>query len=247
MYGTLPRAGPGGDGHTDRALALALAPGPPPRSVLDLGCGPGAQTLALARALADTPILAVDLEPSMVAETRRRTVAAGLGDRVLPVVGDMAEPPTTDGGHDLIWCEGAIYNLGVTEALRAWRPLLSPRGVVAFTEPVWLDPSPPAEVSAWWEAEYPPLTDGAGVQARIEAADHETIDWFALPPTAWWDEYYQPMGDRIDQVRAHRADDPVAAAITAMAEKEIDMCRRFGDYYTYVFFITRPSTGPGRR
>ena len=125
VYGTLPRAGPGGDEHTARALASV--PGPMPRSVLDLGCGPGAQTEALARALPVARILGVDLLPAMVDEANRRFVEAGIQDRVQAVVGDMAEPPVAPGSQDLIWCEGAIYFPGVTEALRNWRSLLALR------------------------------------------------------------------------------------------------------------------------
>lgn len=61
VYGTLPRAGPGGDEHTRRALELV--PGDAPRVVLDVGCGPGAQTLCLARALPQARILAVTCWP----------------------------------------------------------------------------------------------------------------------------------------------------------------------------------------
>ena len=35
---------------------------------------------------------------------------------------DVSTPP--DGAFDLIWCEGAIYNVGFEAGLRAWRRLL---------------------------------------------------------------------------------------------------------------------------
>ena len=62
----------------------------------------------------------------------------------------MAEPPVPPGSQDLIWCEGAIYFMGVTEALRAWRPLLRADGAVAFTEPVWTVDRPADQVEEWW-------------------------------------------------------------------------------------------------
>ena len=80
VYGTLPRAGPGADAHTLRALELV--PGPTPGTVLDLGCGPGAQTVALASALPEAQIVAVDNLPSMVSEANRRFVERGFDDRV---------------------------------------------------------------------------------------------------------------------------------------------------------------------
>ena len=239
VYGTLPRAGPGGDEHTVRALGSV--PGRTPRTVLDLGCGPGAQTTALASALPEARIVAVDLLASMVAEAGRRIIEGGFEDRVVAVVGDMATPPVAAGSQDLIWCEGAIYNLGVTEALRAWRPLLRPGGTVAFTEPVWLVDSPPLEIRDWWLSEYPAITDMVGTRSRIEAASHRTVASFVLPASAWWAEYYEPMQDRIGGLTSRLADDPAAREVVAGAETEIDRFRRFSDWYSYAFFVVQPT------
>ena len=142
LYGTLPRAAPGGNEHTVRALESV--PGRAPRTVLDLGCGPGAHTESLARSLPNARILALDLLPPMVREANRRFADAHIQDRVQALVGDMAQPPVPPGSQDLIWCEGAIYFMGITAALRTWQPLLGAGGTVAFTEPVWLV-DPPAE------------------------------------------------------------------------------------------------------
>lgn len=239
IYGTLPRAGPGGDEHTTRALELV--PGRTPRTVLDLGCGPGAHTQALARALPEARILAVDLLPEMVEEANRRFVASQIQDRVQARVGDMTAPPVPPASQNLIWCEGAIYFLGVTEALRTWRALLEPEGTVAFTEPIWLVDSPPAEIRQWWLSEYPAISDDAGVRSWIEAASYRTIASFPLPASAWWDEYYEPMLTRIESLRARLPDDPAAAEVVTAAETEIDLFRRFSEYYSYAFFVVQPT------
>lgn len=239
VYGTLPRAGPGGDEHTVRALASV--PMTEPRTILDLGCGPGAQTTALASALPAARILGVDCLAAMVEEANRRFSVAGIDDRVEARVGDMAEPPVAPNSQDLIWCEGAIYFLGVTEALRRWRPLLHTDGAVAFTEPVWLVDSPPAEVREWWLSQYPAITHDAGVRTRIEAADYRTVTSFPLPASAWWDEYYQPMLTRIEELRARLPDDRTAIEVVTAAESEIDFFRRFSDCYSYAFFIVQPT------
>ncbi len=238
VYGTLPRAGPGGDEHTTRALRLV--PGPTPRTVLDLGCGPGAQTACLARALPEARILAVDVLADLVDEANRRFAEAGLGDRVQAQVGDMAQPPVAPDSQDLIWCEGAIYFMGVTEALRAWRPLLGTGGTVVFTEPIWLTDAPPDEVRTWWLSEYPAITDDVGVRSRIAAAGHRAVATFALPASAWWNEYYEPMSARVEVLRARLPDDAAALEVVRSAETEIDMFQRFADHYSYAFYIVQP-------
>ena len=48
LYGDLPRAGPGDNGSTARALGMIKGLPAEPR-ILDLGCGPGVQTLELCR------------------------------------------------------------------------------------------------------------------------------------------------------------------------------------------------------
>lgn len=239
VYGTLPRGGPGGDAHTLRALELV--PGPTPQVVLDVGCGPGAHTVTLARALPQAQILAVDLLAEMVQETNRRLVDAGLTDRAQAVTGDMADLLVQPGSQDLIWCEGAIYFMGVAEALRTWRPLLAPGGTVAFTEPVWLTDAPPQELRTWWQSEYPAITDERGIRAQVDQAGFRAVDTFTLPPSAWWDEYYEPMRARIMALKARLPDDPAAVAVARTARVEIDIFQRFSEHYSYAFFIVQPN------
>ncbi len=241
IYGTLPRAGPGSTADTLRALSMV--PHTDVRSALDLGCGPGAQTLVLAEVLPEAGILALDLTPQMVAEARRRCADAGLGDRVQVKEGDLLAPGVPAGSQDLIWCEGAIYFAGVEKALAVWMPLLAPGGAVAFTEPIWIHPSPPDELVTWWRDEYPSITDEDGVRAAINTAGFHTVGFFPLPTSSWWDEYYGPMESRVTQFLERHPDDPLATEIAAEAAKEIKMLLRYSDFYTYGFFITQPKRG----
>jgi len=238
VYGTLPRAGPGSTADTLRALSLI--PTLTIRQVLDLGCGPGAQTLVLAEALPEAEILAVDLVPRMVTEARRRCEDADLSDRVRVEVGDMLAPEVPSHSQDLIWCEGAIYCAGIENALRTWRPLLTSNGAVAFTEAIWLHSSPPESLLRWWRAQYPAITDEEGVRTAVTAAGFDTVGFFILPASSWWTDYYEPMTGRIIEFTAAHPEDPVAAEIAASAETEIAMFREYSQHYSYCFFIVQP-------
>ncbi len=239
IYGALPRAGPGSTADTLRALSLV--PNNDIKRALDLGCGPGAQTLVLAEALPEADILALDLAPQMVVEARRRCVDAGLGDRVQVREGDLLAPRVPAASQDLIWCEGAIYIAGIETALSTWKPLLAASGAVAFTEPIWTHPSPPDELTAWWREEYPAITDESGVRAKVSSVGFETVGFFRLPASSWWDEYYEPMETRVQHFLREHPEDLVATEIAAEAAKEINTFCRFSDFYTYGFFITQPA------
>lgn len=217
-----------------------MLPGDEPQTVLDLGCGPGAQTLVLGDALPKATVLALDNLPAMVQEAHQRVHNAGLDSRIRVEVGDMAAPPVAAHSQDLIWCEGAIYCLGIEKALRCWRDLLSDSGTIAFTEPVWLQSSQPSEIAEWWHAEYPAITDEQGVRDIISSADFETIDSFPLPADAWTTDYYEPMRTRIEQLRERHPSDPTASEIAAGAEHEIAMHDRYSEFYSYAFFIVQP-------
>jgi ubiquinone/menaquinone biosynthesis C-methylase UbiE len=238
LFSGLPRAGPGSDAATRRALDLL--PSGERRSVLDLGCGPGAQTLSLAAALPEARIIALDLLPSMVTETHRRCERAALLERVTALVGDMARPPVPPASQDLLWCEAAIYNLGVEQALKTWRPLLSRDGCAVFSEPLWLMSDPPREVLDWWVGEYPAMTDRPGVERAISAAGYQLVATFVLPVADWWDDYYRPLEEKIPGFLARHPNDAAAAAVADDATAEIDILRRYAEWYSYGFFIVRP-------
>jgi SAM-dependent methyltransferase len=84
-------------------LALLEATFPPGSSLLEIGCGTGEEALYLARA--GYHITATDVSPQMVDITRRKAVAAGLGEhittRTRPAgqLVDLATPASFDGAY----------------------------------------------------------------------------------------------------------------------------------------------------
>ena len=239
VHRDLPREGPGDRDSTLEALRLATGGKAEPRWVVDVGCGPGMQTLDLADALPKAHILAVDLHEGFVRELARRARDGGAGDRVHPVRADMGRLPLSEGSADLVWCEGAAYVMGVAAALDAWRSLLRAGGTCAFTEAVWLrEGEPPERVRACW-AEYPGMAHVASCRQLIRNHGYELVDDFVLPPSAWWDHYYNPMKARLDALDERYRGDATSAAVLAECREEIDVYRRHGDWYGYAFFVAR--------
>lgn len=237
LFTGLPRQGPGDADSTRRALALV--PGLTTSSrVLDIGCGTGTQTLVLAEH-SPARIVAIDNHPPFVDALNQRARERGLADRIDARLGDMRALDTNLAPVDLIWSEGAIYQMGFEEGLRAWRSLLAPGGHVVVSEACWMRPDPPLACAAFWNAEYPAIRDVATIVDRIPSCGYDLVAHFPLPASSWWDDYYAPLERNIIAFRARRSGDADAQAIADQTQREIDVWREHSAFYSYEFFVLR--------
>lgn len=239
VHSGLPREGPGNRASTARALALA-SPLPDGPAVLDIGCGPGAQTIDLADLLPDATIGAIDLHEPYVAETNRRASERGVDRRVRAEVGDMTTLPYPPASFDLIWCEGAAYLMGVGEALRAWRPLLKRQGRLALSEAVWLRRDPPQEARRFW-LEYPAMADAEANRRLAHDAGYRLLGDFVLPERAWMDDYYTPIRRRLAELEPTCRTDPVAMAVLRECVAEIAGFEQYHAWFGYMFLVMTPA------
>jgi len=237
VYEALPRQGPGNRACAERALSLC-GKLPEDPTILDLGCGVGGQTLHLAE-LTSGSITAIDSHAPSVERLRAALIERGLTDRVRAVVGDMAAPGNPPESVDLIWSEGALYNIGIENALRMCHGLLRPSGYLAFTDAVWRKENPPPEVKAGFDLDYPAMGWAEDIEAVIAKCGFEQLGRFTLPDEAWWDDFYTPMQRRIDELRGTYAQDAEALAILDDIAQEPELHRRYSEYYAYEFFIVR--------
>ena len=235
----LPRQGVGDSESTISALALCSEL-PVTPAVLDIGCGPGMQTIVLAQSTSGK-ITAVDNCDEYLDELRRRLETASLSARVEVQSADMTVLNYPTETFDLIWCEGAIYIMGVKQALKSWRPLLRDRGYLAFSELVWLDPQPTGKVAEFFGNEYPAMTTIDRIITALRENGYEPVGDFTLPESAWWDDYYTPLEAKLPSLRQKYEGDEAALGIVAQSEAEIDIRRRCASSYGYHFFVARKS------
>jgi ubiquinone/menaquinone biosynthesis C-methylase UbiE len=249
IHKDLPREGPGDDASTRRAYEMITDLPANPR-ILDVACGPGMQTLALCRITGITSstssdritggtITAVDNHQPFLDELERRLEAAGVADRVTTVNASMFDMPFDSGSFDLIWCEGAMYTMGVTEALTNWRRFLASPGWVVFTEPCFLTDEVPDHVREYWHNDYAGMTSVPETARRVEAAGYSVIGNFTIPDAAWWTDYYTPQLARLKTLSEKYRDQARALAQVREAELEIHMHEQYSKYYGYVFFVAR--------
>ncbi|MEU2159743.1 bifunctional class I SAM-dependent methyltransferase/N-acetyltransferase [Streptomyces sp. NPDC019208] len=236
LHHGLPRQGPGSDDTTRRLLALA-GPVPPRPRVLDLGCGPGRAALLLA-AEAGAEVTAVDLHEPFLDELRQAARARGLADRIRTVCADMGAPPVPDGSFDLVWAEGSAYAIGFDTALRSWRRLLAPGGVLVLTECEWTCAEPSPAARAFWDEHCPLRTTAANAAAAVGAGYH--VAGVHRQPESDWQEYYGPLGARAAAVDPETATRATTAALAA-TRAEIAVRRDHGAEYGYTGYVLRPA------
>jgi SAM-dependent methyltransferase len=104
---------------------MRIAPGD---AVLDVGCGPGTDTIPLAACVGATGrVEGVDFDPEMVAEADARALAAGVADRVQHRFGDATALPFADGEFVAVRSERLFLHLdeperAAAELVRVTRP-----------------------------------------------------------------------------------------------------------------------------
>lgn len=238
IHSGLPREGPGDNESTRRAYFMASGLPASPR-ILDVGCGPGMQTIELARISGGT-VVALDTHRPFLDELDRRAAATGFEARIRTVCASMFKMPFEAGEFDLLWSEGALYFMGFERGITEWRRFLAPDGYLCVTEPCWLKADPPDVLRAHW-AEYPGMTSVEETGARIARAGYEEIGHFTIPLSAWWDDYYGPKRKRLAVLREKYRDDAGALAEVGESETEIAVHAKYADlgYYGYVFFTMR--------
>ncbi|MBF4765927.1 class I SAM-dependent methyltransferase [Nocardioides islandensis] len=105
---------------------------------VDLGCGTGFSSVALATAYPDLQVLGVDSDDASVMDARENAEAAGVADRVRFEVADADTPLdwSSDGGsYDVAFYLEALHDMAhPVESLAAVRAALRPGGVVVVVD-----------------------------------------------------------------------------------------------------------------
>ena len=235
LHKDLPREGPGDPETTEKAFRM-IPSLPVKPAILDVGCGPGMQTLQLAQ-LSGGDVTAIDTHQPFLDHLQNEAEKQGLTERVHPLHMSMSELKFQPKQFDLIWSEGAIYIMGFQHGLESWRPYLKTGGFVAVSELSWIKDNPPQALRDYWLKEYPAMQTNQANLALIEKAGYKLIDHFFLSRDAWWNLYYAPLEKRITMLKEKYAGDEEALQILADNREEIDIFRKYFGWYSYAFYV----------
>ncbi len=236
LFDDVPRQGPGSDASTLKALNTVKDALPQCPRILDLGCGTGKQTLNIAQQITDSLITAVDNYEPFLQKLADTSEEKGLARHITPLLGDMSKLPFYPNSFDMIWAEGSIFILGIEKALELWTPLLSKGGQLCFSDMLFTDSNPDEECKKYLAEVYPEIPSKELIGSLLQKYGFDIKSTFVTPYSDWWDEYYTPILSNIEKMKVKYSNITTATAIIQGMETEIEMHRKYGNQYGYMFF-----------
>lgn len=234
-FSLIDRQGPGSPEMTVKALGF-IDKLTNTSLIADLGCGTGGQTMTIAQN-APGQITGLDLFPTFVDIFNTNAAQLDLEQRVKGVVGSMYDLPFEDNELDLIWSEGAIYNIGFENGINYWRKYLKANAYLAVTEACWFTDERPAEINDFWMEAYPEIDTIAAKTAQLQKAGFVPVATFILPQDCWTDHFYLPQQKSQEIFLKKYPENQAASDLVDNMRHEALMYDMYKAYYGYVFFI----------
>lgn len=231
------RQGPGSEEATLKALSYI--PDLNEKSkILDIGCGTGGQTITLAKNT-DAQITAIDMLPQFLEKLMQKVKENNLIDRITAKEMLMDRLTFDEKSFDVIWSEGAVYNIGFEKGLSLWSKYLKDNGYIAVSEISWLTDTRPEEIEQYWVNEYSEIDTIENKLSVIEKCGYTSVAHFILDDKCWIDNYYQPLLENTEAfLKKYDYADEAKEFIEA-GKIEADLYNRFKDYYSYVYYIAK--------
>jgi ubiquinone/menaquinone biosynthesis C-methylase UbiE len=185
----------------------------------------------------DAQITAVDFLPEFIDILEERSRSEGMKNQIQPLVCSMEDLPFSNEEYDVIWSEGAIYNMGFERGIKEWRRFLKPGGALVVSEITWSTDDRPNELQTHWESEYPEISTVSAKIKILKDNGYALNAYFLLPEHCWLDNYYRPLQESFRGFLKRNNDSEGAQAIVAAEEHEIALYEKYKQYYSYGMYI----------
>ncbi len=234
-FSSIERQGPGSPDVTIHALSF-INNLSSDSIIADLGCGTGGQTIVLAEHTS-AKIVGLDLFPRFIEIFNLNVRKRNLQNKVNGIVGSMDDLPFRDEELDLLWSEGAIYNIGFERGITEWRKYLKKGGYIAVTEVSWLTKDRPVEIENFWEDAYSEIDIISNKVTQMQNAGYIPVATFVLPENCWTDHFYIPQVKAQEIFLKKYSDNKTAKEFIDYQRYEARMYNKYKKYYGYVFYI----------
>jgi SAM-dependent methyltransferase len=235
LHRGLERQGPGDTDFSNYIISQIPELPTNPR-IVDIGCGAGAGALFLADKFR-SKVRAVDISREFLDELEDRAKQRGLDHLVEAIECDMRSLDWKPGTIDLLWSEGAAYNLTFEGALKAWRPLMAANGIAVISEMSYFTSEVPESVSVYWQNAHPTIGTESENSNYANSSGFEILGIHRLPSKAWWDNYYGPLRENMNSFK--HSEDSTMQTVIKETEGEMKLFEQHEKHYGYSFYIMK--------
>ena len=234
IHKDIPREGSGRDEYTQKAFEMIPKINKP--LILDIGCGPGLQTIHLAR-ISNGNIIGIDIHKPYLDNLNKLAKRENLQNRIKTIKMSMMEITFPAQYFDIIWAEGSIFVIGFKKGLKQWKKYIKPGGYLAVHEMTWLKDNPPKEIVDYWKKAYPAISTIEKDIEIIKNCGYKLLGHFPLPEDAWWELYYNPLEERLNRLKVKYKNNSEAMQIINDEFEEIKLFRKYNQCYGSVFYV----------
>ena len=238
FYKDTERQGPGSSFETVKALSFININKDHKLKIADIGCGSGAQTITLAQNT-EGQIIAIDLFPEFLDKLNSKSEELGFQERIKTIEKSMEDLPFDNDEFDIIWSEGAIYNMGFEAGIKKWKNYLKSGGYLGVSEITWTTNSRPKEIEEYWNIEYPEIDTASSKIRILEENGYTTVGYFVLSENSWIDNFYKPLEKRFSAFLEKHNNSEMAKSFVEFGKEEIRKYKKYKDYYSYGFYIAK--------
>ncbi len=232
------RQGPGSDETVRKILSILNIDKNSELEMADIGCGTGGSSIEILKNT-NFKITAVDFLPEFLKKLNVVAREQGFDKRIKTLESDMGNLPFQDEQFDLIWSEGAIYNIGFKRGVTEWKKFLKKNGYMVLTEITWLKNDIPEEIKNHWNTEYPEIDFAENKKKILQDNGFELTDYFVLPENCWIDEYYIPLENGFDDFLERNNNSEEARVVVEENKKEIELYKKYKDCFSYGVYIAK--------
>ena len=234
IHKDMPRQGAGRNKYTQKAYEMIPRINKP--KILDIGCGPGMQTIKLAK-MSDGNVIGIDVFEQYLDQLRELIKKENLEDRVKAENMSMTEINYPEKSFDIIWAEGSIFIIGFEKGLLEWKKFVKDKGFIAIHDMAYTRDDPPKELEDFWQSTYPDIKTVSENIEIIKKSGYKVLGHFPLPDDAWWEFYYNPLQKRLKIFKEKFKDNPKGMEFIKFTELEMEMHKKYNKWYASVFYV----------
>jgi ubiquinone/menaquinone biosynthesis C-methylase UbiE len=187
----------------------------------------------------EAQITAVDFLQDFLEVLEGRAKNMGLSEKVTTLCCSMDNLPFGNEEYDVIWSEGAIYNIGFEKGVKDWNRYLKVGGRLVISEITWITATRPSELQIYWEGEYSEIDAASSKIGVLEKNGYSPIGYFVLPEYCWLDNYYRPIQNSFENFLNRNGNSEEARAIVEAEKREIELYEKYKTHYSYGVYIAK--------